>query len=189
MPMFSGMLMALTLLSACPAEQNSKNDRNDVEAQRQEARSNKMQSRLDTATLNFLGKTQQGGMTEIELGQLALKRSSNQQVKNFANQLINDHSKANQEVGDLASLKQATLPNALSTEQQAIYNRLQSLSGSAFDREFLKVNIKAHQDTIDSFQEQATYGPDMDVRAMADKTLPTLKMHLQMAQGLAAKLK
>lgn len=190
---FSGILTTLVLmLSACPAEQSDRTtDPNDVDTTRQEetTTTNRMQTQFDADSAAFLGQAQQGSMTEIELGQLAQKKSTNAEILHFANQLIEDHSKANQEVGDLAAVKHAVLPNAITAEQQSTYNRLQNLSGSTFDREFIQANLKAHRDTIAAFQRQATGSPDMDVRTLANKMLPTLQMHLQMATDIDANMK
>lgn len=188
----SGLLTGLVLmLSACPAEQSDRTtDPNDVDTTRQETTTtNRMQTKLDADSAAFLGQAQQGSMTEIELGQLALAKSANAEIQTFANQLIEDHSKASQEVGDLAVVKHAVLPNAITAEQQSTYNRLQNLSGATFDKEFIQANLKAHKDTIAAFQRQASGSPDMDVRTLANKTLPTLHMHLQMATDIAANMK
>jgi putative membrane protein len=130
----------------------------------------------------FVTKAAQGGMAEVELGKLAAQKAQSPDVKNFAQRMVDDHSKANDELKSLASQKNITLPAAVSAKDKADYNRLSKLSGTAFDRAYMQHMLADHRTDISEFQYEARSGQDSDVRGFASKTLPTLQEHLKMAQ-------
>lgn len=137
---------------------------------------------------NFMSKASQGAMTEVQLGQLALQRASSDSVKRFAQQLIADHTKANNELKQLAAKKSVQLPTEINAEQKSTIDRLSSLNGPEFDKEFMKHMVDDHEKDVNEFQKQAESGNDADVKAFAAKTLPTLQQHLQMSRDTVAKI-
>lgn len=146
-------------------------------------------SSMPVAAVAFLAKAIQGGIAEVDLGQMALKKSSDPEVREFANQLINDHSEGNRQIDSLAASKQVSLPGQISSGQQATADKLANLTGTAFDKEFIAASLKDHEAAIFEFQYQAFANPDPDVRKLATKTLPTLQHHLQMAREIYTRLK
>ena len=126
-------------------------------------------------------------MAEVELGNLGAQRGTNQKVKDFGQQMVTDHTKAGDELNTIASTKGVSVPAGLDSKSQATKQRLSSLSGAAFDRAHMEDMVSDHKDDIAEFQREANNGSDPDLKAFAQKTLPTLQHHLQMAQdGLAA---
>lgn len=139
----------------------------------------------DTADADFAMKAAIGGMKEVEAGKIAKDKASGERVKEFAEMMIRDHSKANEELKALASKKGVTLPDDLPQDKQALIENLQQLSGSAFDKEYINMMIMDHEKTIDLFQKGSTSAKDEEIRDWAKGKLPVLKMHLKSAEDIA----
>ena len=137
---------------------------------------------------DFMMKAAMGGMLEVQLGQLALKNASSPDVKRFAQRMVDDHSKAGDELKSLAATKNVVLPAALSAKEQATIDRFSKLSGADFDREYMKAMVKDHDKDVGEFEKEARSAKDPDVKAWAEKTLPTLKEHQSMAHDIANKV-
>jgi len=145
---------------------------------------------LSNADSSFLKSAAEAGLYEIQGSKIALQKSTDSQVKAFAQQMIDDHTKANEEVGTLASQKGVKLPTSPSVTQQAKLKTLEHWSQSGFDYHFAdSVGVSAHKDAVKAFTKEATQAKDADVKAFASKTLPTLQHHLDMAQQLADAMK
>lgn len=139
-------------------------------------------ARVDSA---FMKQAAQNGNTEVEASKLALTKSSNPQVKTFAQQMIDDHTKTGDELKSLASSKGVELSDKPSMMQSAKIKALDAMSGANFDKRYASiVGVSAHEDTVKLFQKESTKAKDADVKAFADKTLPGLQHHLEMAQAL-----
>ena len=138
---------------------------------------------------SFWNEAAQGGLAEISLSSLALQKSQNDEVKQMAQKIIDDHTAANNELTALAASKSVTLPTSTNAKQKAAYEKLSGLSGDQFDAEFVKMMIKDHESSVKLFQKQSTGGTDADVKAFAAKTLPTLQAHLDMARSMNDKMK
>jgi predicted outer membrane protein len=132
----------------------------------------------------FLADAYRDGLFEIQLSQSALSKTANGNVQNFAQRMIDDHTKANQDITRLAEQKGVTLPSDLSPDQQAISNELSALTGREFDKAYMDINEFAHQKDVIAFKRQAQSGKDKDVRDFASATLPTLSSHLAAARSL-----
>jgi putative membrane protein len=129
-----------------------------------------------------------GGMAEVELGNLAKEKGSNTDVKQFADRMVTDHGKANDELKQWAQQKRVTLPTAIDQKHRATHDRLAKLSGDAFDKAYMSDMVADHRHDVAAFKREATSGKDPDLKAWATKTLPTLQDHLKMAQDTAAKV-
>jgi putative membrane protein len=140
---------------------------------------------MKSADHKFAMEASQGGMAEVELGQLALKNADNQKVKDFGQKMVDDHSKAGDELKQLAMKDNITLPSAVSSKDQALITRLSSLHGAAFDKAYISAMVKDHETDIAEFEKEASHGQDSDLKEFASKTLPTLKSHLEMAKEAA----
>jgi putative membrane protein len=134
----------------------------------------------------FVNSAAQGGKAEVTLGQLASQKASNQKVKDFGQRMVTDHGKAGQELTGIAQKKSITPPSSLTSEDQALYQKLQGLSGADFDKTYMEAMVKDHKKDIDEFQREADSGKDPDVKSFASQTLPTLREHLKMAQDAAS---
>ena len=136
----------------------------------------------------FMQETAMAGVAEVQLGQLALQRSSSEEVKQFADAIVNDHTVADQQLRNLAEKKNVNLPVQPNEEHRTVADRLSRLKGSAFDRQYISAMVKNHQKTVDRFTEQAEQGQDPELKAFADRNLPILQQHLDHARVLHGKL-
>jgi putative membrane protein len=130
-----------------------------------------------------------GGMEEVELGRLAAQKGASDEVRQFGQHMVDDHSKANDDLMQVASGKGWALPTALDAKHQADVQKLSAMSGEAFDREYVKMMVKDHKKDVSEFQKESMRGADADVKSFATRTLPTLQEHLQMIQRIDAKMK
>jgi putative membrane protein len=139
---------------------------------------------LSTADNHFFKVVSNANQTEIQSSQLALSQSQNPRVRQLAQQMIDDHTKAQNQLQSLASSKGAVLPQQLDSIHQGMVNNLQNKSGSDFDKAYVQTQVTAHHDTIANVQAESSNGSDSDVKSMADQLLPQLRMHLQMAEDV-----
>jgi putative membrane protein len=142
-----------------------------------------------TADTEFLTKAAQGGMSEVALGKLAATKAQNPEVKKFGQKMVDDHSKANDELKALAAKKNFTLPTEVNSEQKSLMDKLNGLSGADFDKEYVKAMVDDHEEDVEEFKKQSESGKDADVKGWAAKTLPTLQTHLDMIKGIQSKMK
>ena len=131
----------------------------------------------------FVEKAAQDGMTEVELGKVALSKSQNPEVREFAQRMVTDHGKANQELAALARQKGIDAPKELDAEHLAMVRQLEGKSGAAFDNEYSRHMSMDHTKAISLF-EAASKSSDADFAGFATKTLPTLKEHKKLASQL-----
>jgi putative membrane protein len=137
----------------------------------------------------FVMKAAEGGMAEVEMGRLAASKATDADVKQFGQRMVDDHSKANDELKALASQKNLTLPTAPTAKHKADHARLEKLSGAAFDRAYMADMVIDHNKDVAEFQRASTTAKDADLKAWAAKTLPTLKDHQQSAKTINTKVK
>jgi len=140
----------------------------------------------DSPDASFMKSAAEGGMSEVELGQLAQQKASNPAVKDFGAMMVKDHTAANDKLKALAASEQVTLPDSPSLMQKASKTKLNMLSGDSFDKSYVKGMIDDHKSDIKEFQNEISEGKDPQARAFASATLPTLQMHLQKIQSIAA---
>lgn len=161
------------------ANRSNRNSRNDNASGQQAGMGN-----MTTQDHNFLMEAAMGGMMEVELGRVATQQGSSDAVKQFGQRMVDDHSKANEELMTLASSKGMTLPTTLDEKHRAHVTKLSAMSGAEFDRAYAKEMLSDHTKDVAAFEKQSTRGSDPDLKAFATRTLPTLQEHLQMARAL-----
>ena len=133
----------------------------------------------------FVRKSLQGGMAEVQLGQLTLQKSSNDQVKQFAQRMIDDHTKMGDQMKPIAQQVGVEVPNHVSKKDQAVMAKLQGLSGTAYDQAYVKDMVKDHKEDLSEFQMEASNGQDPAVKDAASQGSKVIAEHLQMVQQLA----
>jgi len=138
---------------------------------------------------DFVNKAAQGGMAEVELGKMVSEKAQNQAVKDFAQRMVDDHTKANDRLKQLASQKGITLPTDLDSKDKSFEDNLSSASGSKFDKMYMDHMVQDHKADISDFKSEADKAADPDVKNFAQQTLPTLEEHLQQAQATDKQLK
>ncbi len=125
-----------------------------------------------------------GGMFEVELAEVAVQKATSSEVKKFAQMMIDDHTKANDELKTLASNKNIVLPTTLPDAHQKTLNDVSEKNGKDFDRKYMDEMVDDHKKDIDKFQKLADKGNDTDLKAFAAKTLPTLHHHREEAERI-----
>jgi putative membrane protein len=141
-----------------------------------------------TSDQTFLKKAAEGGLAEVELGQLAVEKSSNEDVKMFAQRIVDDHGKANEDLKQLAGQKGVSLPSEPSAKQKANKERLSKLSGDEFDKAYMSDMLKDHRIDVAAFEQESDSGTDSDIKKFASQALPTLREHLKQAESVTGKI-
>lgn len=137
----------------------------------------------------FATKAAVGGMAEVELGKLALTKTSNARIKEFANMMVNDHGKANAELMAIAKMKNITLPGMVDEEHQKKMNEMQQKSGADFDKAYTNAMVDGHKSTLSLMNDEAKNGKDTDLKSFAAKTAPVVQTHLDMINDIQKSLK
>jgi putative membrane protein len=134
----------------------------------------------------FVHMASSGGLAEVQLGQLAAERAASPDVKQFGQRMVTDHTKANQELAEIARNKNMPVATDLDPKHQAMEDKLAKLQGAAFDREYLMGQVADHEQAVALFKNQVKEGKDADLKTFASKTLPTLQDHLKTVRALMA---
>jgi putative membrane protein len=133
---------------------------------------------------DFMNNAALGGMFEVRESKAAAEKTTTDGIKQFANQMIDDHTAVNKELAKLASDKMVTIPTDLEKSQQKQIDDLNQLSGADFDKQYIKDQLDAHKDAVKLFQTEINEGQETDVKQFAAHTLPTLQHHLAMVEAL-----
>src|SRR4028119_491680 len=141
---------------------------------------------LSSRDRTFVMQAGQLSMMEVELGRLAVQRGSSAGVKQYGQEMVEDHTRANQELMQLAMQKQVELPTEMSTQNTAMIDRLSGLSGKSFDAAYKQAMIDSHNQAIALFQAQSQQGQDPQLKAWATQKLPKLQAHLEMVNQMLA---
>jgi putative membrane protein len=133
----------------------------------------------------FVKKALQGGMAEVQLGQLTLQKSNNDQVKQFAQRMIDDHTKLGEQMKPVAQQLGVSDPNGVSKKDKSTLAKLQALSGPAYDEAYIRDMVKDHKQDLSDFQAEASSGQDQTVKDAANQGSKVIAQHLQMIQQIA----
>jgi len=96
--------------------------------------------------------------------------------------MVDDHTKANEELRALAASKNVVVPSTVDAQDMAVHDKLMALTGEAFDREYMTMMVAGHAKVLESLREESESGKDADIKAWADRTMPTVEVHLKMAR-------
>lgn len=132
---------------------------------------------LGTADSTFVMKAAIGGMTEVESSKVAQQNAQNARVKAYADMMVNDHTKANDELKAFAASRGITLPTSLPADKQKHVDDMKAMGGGGFDKHYVSMMVNDHKKDVAEFEKQSTSGKDEELKAWAAKTLPVLKMH------------
>jgi len=138
---------------------------------------------------DFMKEAAVGGMAEVEMGKLATTKAASADVKKFAQMMVDDHTKANNDLKALASKKGMTLPTDLDSSHKATMDDLREQVGADFDKAYVEEMVDDHEEDVAKFEDEAKNATDPEVRAFAQKTLPTLQKHLDAIKSIQAKMK
>jgi putative membrane protein len=143
---------------------------------------------MSTADKEFIVEAGKAGLAEVQMGNLALQNAQNADVKAFAQRMVTDHSKSNEELQQLATAKGIALAAELSGDPQQALEHLGTLDGAAFDKAYMQHMVADHGKAVTLFQNGSASAQDADLKAWATKTLPTLQEHATLAQQVAGKV-
>jgi putative membrane protein len=152
----------------------------------QDNSANRMMSLMDST---FATKAAQGGMAEVQMAQLAEQKTSDPAVKAFAQRMITDHTRLNNELQQIAAKQNITMPTSMDTEDQQMYDRLQNSSSAAFDKTYMPAQVSAHRAAIALFEHEAQHGKNATLMQFASNALPTLREHLRLAEQTESQVK
>lgn len=184
-------LAAILLVSACNSGTSENDDKDSasvagdtiIQNGSSSTPANETLQGADTSAKSFVTQAAIGGLMEVEAGKLAKSKALSADVKAFGEKMVTDHSKANEELKALAGKKGLSIPASLPETESSHLNAMKNLSGAAFDKHYLEMMVNDHGKTISLF-EQATMSGDADIKSWAEKTLPVLKMHNELANKL-----
>ncbi|MES2427042.1 MAG: DUF4142 domain-containing protein [Bacteroidota bacterium] len=130
-----------------------------------------------------------GGMTEIQLSELAVTRATSAKIKEFAGMMVADHSKAGGELMAVAKIKNITLPDSVNADSKKAIDDLSKKTGKDFDKAYVDKMVADHKATVDMFEDESKKLKDADLKAFVDKTLPTIKGHLEHINMIKSSMK
>ncbi len=145
-------------------------------------------SSLNAEDKGFFVAAAQASMAEVSLGHMAADKATSRDVVNFARRMVADHSKANDDLKQLAITKGVALPAVLTKEQNKTATDLSQKVGTGFDKSYMDAMIRDHEKAVHDFEKASKDATDPDLKAWATNTLPTLQDHLRMAKQIAGRL-
>lgn len=145
--------------------------------------------KLSVKDKQFIELAASRGMAEVKMGRLALDKAQSSEVRQFAQQMVEDHTKANDKLKSIAQRYQMTVPTTMDTEDQKNYEKLAMMSGKDFDKEYAKIQKQGHDKVIREFEKASNEVDNPQLREFAQTTLPTIKQHDEHAKTLTTDTK
>jgi putative membrane protein len=139
---------------------------------------------VSPTTPDFVKEAAIGGMFEVESSKIAAQKATDPATKQFANQMVTDHSKANEELKAKATAAKIDVPATLDKSHQDALDKMNSQNAADFTKNYKSTMLSDHKSTVSLFERYAKGGDNADLKAWAGQTLPTLQHHLQMAENL-----
>lgn len=133
---------------------------------------------------DFMTTAASNGMFEVQASQLAMERSNNAQIDEYAQMMVNDHQKANDQLKQLAQQKNVMLPDSLGENMMGHMQDLRDAQANELDMTYLNKMEETHQSAVDLFESAANDIQDPEVQNFASTTLPTLQQHLDRVKQL-----
>jgi putative membrane protein len=134
--------------------------------------------------VTFVAKAASGGIHEVELGKLAATRAMREDVKKFAQKMVEDHTKANEELKKAAQAAGLRVPEKMNDENQKEFDHFKDYKGADFDKQYLKHMLEDHEKDVAEFTQASKEAKNPQVKAFAAKTLPVIQEHLELVKKL-----
>ena len=135
----------------------------------------------------FITESAEGGLKEIQFSQLALQKSSNDQVKTFAQKMVTDHTQLNSDMQPFAQQAGITPPTQLKPKDQAEYDALNKLSGPTFDKKYIQSMVKDHHKDVKEFRAEEAAATDPTFKTTVQNGTKVVQEHSDMADKMAGK--
>jgi putative membrane protein len=177
------LVLAVTVVS-CGSKDGGQDSADRAKDQNEE----KFESNKAEQDAAFAVEAANGGLLEVQLGTLAVTKASSPRVKQFGQMMVEDHTKANNELKALAQKKNMTLPTVMGDKHQRKYDNFAEKTGSDFDKAYMELIVEEHKEDINQFEKQAKEGNDPELKAWASAKLPTLQQHLREAEEIKKSL-
>lgn len=187
--LFFALLTFTWVLEACNNNNRSTDDSVEAAKEMNENKDSAQQLAVSEDDSKFAVNAANAGMAEVEAGKLAEQKAQSQAVKDLARMIMDDHTKANDELKTLAASKNITLPTVVGEDKQQKLTNLAQKSARNFDKDFLEMAIDEHKNAIDMFEKQSNNGTDADLKAFAYRILPTLRAHLDSARAIKDRMR
>ena len=188
-------LVAMIALAACSfqacnnAAKDSKDTADSVNAVKDTTTTGATGIAVDANDAKFATDVANGGLAEVALGKLAAEKATNAQVKEFANMMVMDHGKANEELMAIAKTKNITLPVAPDADHQKTMTDLSAKTGADFDKAYVDAMVDGHKKTASLLEDGSKNCKDTELMAFATKTLPVVQAHLAKIEAIQKTLK
>ncbi|MER2298644.1 DUF4142 domain-containing protein [Pseudomonas promysalinigenes] len=134
---------------------------------------------------DFVDAATEAGIAEVVTGKLALEKSQNADIKQFAQQMVTDHTKANQQLGEIARKLDISVPDEAALTDK-VKKMILEWREESFDRSYVNNQVDAHEKAVELFKKEASSSDKPELKAFASETLPTLEDHLKQAKALQA---
>lgn len=144
--------------------------------------------KLTKSDKKFIDRAVTNSMAEVELGRLAQEKATNPAVRQYAEQMVRDHSQASQELKDMAQSKGVQPPSTLDKKDQSTIRSLRDLSGAEFDKRYVRATIEHHRNDVTAMNKEAKRAKDPDLKNWISETLPTVENNLRTAQNITSQL-
>jgi len=133
----------------------------------------------------FVQSALQGGAAEVQLGQLAAQKASSEDVKQFGQKMVDDHTKMGDQMKEVAQKEGISVPTGIPAKDKELETKLSSLSGDSFDKAYIKAMLKDHQHDLSEFKKEANSGNDTSIKDAASQGQQIISQHLKMVQQIA----
>lgn len=147
-----------------------------------------LQSAPSITDQKFANYAMTDGLFEVALANQAVSKSTNPYVKDFANRMLQDHTKQDQQLAQLSQKDGFQVPGAMGSDKEKRLQKFSGMSGSAFDRAYMSYEVKEHKEDITEFSNEAKTGSNPDMKSFASDAIPHLQMHLTMAKNVSQKV-
>jgi len=174
--------LAISLLLCCMAAAQNSHATNSAKSN---TNSSPTSNEAVSATQRFMDEAALSNMAEVDLGKLAQQNAESSEVKAFGERMITDHTKADDELKQVAAQQQVNLPPGLDSKFEVTRARLAKLHGHAFDEAYMRDMVTDHKKDVAEFKRESDTLKDPAVKKWAEETLPVLESHLQLAEKVA----
>lgn len=183
-------------ISACSGNSNSPGNSDSTNTMNSNDTSmTTMNNNTDTSQMmvgedakKFTNEAAAGGLFEVEMGAIAQRNASSKAVKDFGKMMVDDHTQLNQELQALANKKNVPLPTEITNNQKDDTSKLGKETGSKFDKDYISMMVKDHEEDIDAFKKAGDDIKDQEYKDLITKALPVLQKHLDAAKAIKDKM-
>ncbi len=177
-------LVALTMGFAVACNDTDKKDSTEVAEEKNEQKMDSTNTENMEDDQEFMVGAASGGLMEVEVSKMAAQNAASAKVKQFAQMLVKDHTKANEELKALAAKKNVTLPPTPGEDHQKHIDDMKNMKGADFDKRYVSMMVDDHEKDITKFEKAAENAKDAELKAFASKTLPVLRKHFEAIKAI-----